>query len=94
MILLKIDSLRISVREPKGDAPGTTDMDGVTNWRKTLQRMKVEARDVHFVRRFGDVQSVKTSQNACMQSRVDPSCSSSGPQVGEGLVLERLDHVP
>src|SRR5262245_33397821 len=70
VILFKIDAPRVPLLELEGDAPWTIDMHRISNWRKSLQRVIVEAGKVHLFRFDCDVHPIKSGEDACVQLRV------------------------
>jgi hypothetical protein len=77
MVLLEIDTAGSAIFEFKGDAPRSVDMDRITLRIESMQRMKVEAGNVHFVSPDGDI---------------DLRTFALRPQLRKGFAPERSDH--
>jgi hypothetical protein len=71
MILFQINVPSVAVRKFERNTPGAVDMDRVSSWLKTSQRMEVEPRQVHFFYAFYLFKSVKTQIYPSLQSRLN-----------------------
>ena len=69
MILLEIDAEGFAVLEFEGDAPWSIDVIALRI--ESLQGMKVEAGNVHFLRSDGDVEAIEPCENSFMHLRID-----------------------
>jgi hypothetical protein len=92
MVLFEIDATGLAVFEFEGDAPWSIDVDRIALGIEPLQGMKVEARDVHFLRSDGNVETVESRKNALMHLRIDLRTTALGPQFRKGLALEGSGH--
>jgi hypothetical protein len=71
MILFEIDVAGLAILKFKGNAPRPIDVDRIAPWVEPLQGMKVEARNVHFLRPDGDIQTIEPRENAFVHFRID-----------------------
>ena len=92
MVLLEIDAAGLAIFELEGYAPRPIDMDRIAFWIESLQRVKVEARDVHFLGSDGDVEAVEPCKNAPVHFRIYLRPLALGPQFRKGLALKSSDH--
>jgi hypothetical protein len=92
MVLLEVDTARVSGIELECNAPRPVDMNGVANRGEASQRVEVEPGQVHLFRRIHDIQPVETDQNALMQFGIDPGAAAFRPQIGQRLAAKRQDH--
>jgi hypothetical protein len=94
VVLLEIDAAGLAIFEFERDAPRSIDMDRVAFRVESLQRMKIETRDVHFLGPDGDIETVQSCENALMHLRIDLRTPALGPEVKEGLALEEFGSHP
>ena len=66
MVLLEIDPASVAVFEFKRDAPRSVDVNRIALWIEAMQRMKVEAWDVHFLRPHGVRRSSRAKIRLCI----------------------------
>jgi hypothetical protein len=92
MVLLEIDAAGFAIFEFEGDAPRSIDVDRIALRIEALQGMKVEARNVHFLSSYGDVETVEPRENEFMHLRVDFRTPALRPQLRKDLALEGSDH--
>lgn len=92
MVLLEIDAAGFAIFEFEGDAPWPIDVHRITPRIESLQGMKVEARNVHFLGSDGNVETVEPCENAFMHLRIDLRTLAPGPQFRKGLASEGSDH--
>jgi hypothetical protein len=92
MVLLEIDAAGFAILEFKGDAPRSIDVDGIALRIKSLQGMKVEAGEVHFLGSDGDVETIESCENSFMHLRIDLRTLVPGPEFRKGLAFEGSDH--
>jgi hypothetical protein len=92
MVLLEINAAGFAVFEFKSDTPRAVDVDRVAPRIETLQGMKVEAGNVHFLGSDGDVETVESCENAFMHLRVDLRSLAVTPKFRESLAFEGSDH--
>jgi hypothetical protein len=71
VVLLEIDSASFAVFELEGDAPWSIDMDRIAPRIVSVQGMKVEARNIHFLGSDDDVETIEPCENALMHLRID-----------------------
>jgi UDP-N-acetyl-D-mannosaminuronic acid transferase (WecB/TagA/CpsF family) len=64
VVLLKIDAAGLTVFEFKRYAPRSVDVNRIALWIEALQRMKVEAWDVHFLGSNGHIEAIESRKNA------------------------------
>jgi hypothetical protein len=67
MILFQINVPSVAVRKFERNAPRAVDMDRVSSWLKTSQRMEVKPWQVHFFYAFYLFKSVKTQIYSSLQ---------------------------
>ncbi len=92
MILLEIDAAGFAIFEFESDAPWSIDVDRVPLRIEALQRMEVEAGNVHFLRSDSDIETIKPGENALMHLGIDLRTPALGPQLRQGLAFEGPDH--
>ena len=92
MVLLKIDAAGFAIFEFEGDAPRSIDVDRITLRIESLQGMKVEARNAHFLGSNRDVETIEPCENALMHLRIDLRTPALGPQFRKGPAFEGPDH--
>src|ERR1700680_5276727 len=92
MILLEIDATGLAIFEFEGNAPWSINVDRIAPRIKSLQGMKVEARNVHFLGSDGDVETIEPRENAFVHLRVNLRTLASGPELRKRLALESSDH--
>lgn len=92
MILLKIDAVRVAVRELERNTPRAVYVDCVPDGIETFQRVKVEARQVHFLDYGCNVQAIKADENAGPDPEIYPGALAL-PKSGELLAFERSDQI-
>jgi hypothetical protein len=94
VILLEIDPESVAMIEFEGDALRSIHVNRVACRPEALQRMKIEAREVHFLGSCSSIQPVQSAKDAFMQPDVDLRGSAALPQIGERLAPEAFDHPP
>jgi hypothetical protein len=94
MVLLEIDAAGLAILEFEGDAPWSVDMDRIALRIETVQGMKVEAGNVHFLGSDGDVETIEPCENALMHLRIDLRTLALGPKFRKGFAFEGSDHKP
>jgi hypothetical protein len=92
MVLLEIDATGFAVFELERNAPRSIDVDGITLRIESLQGMKVESRNIHFLGPDRDVETIEPRENALMHLRIDFRTLALGPKLRKGLALEGSDH--
>jgi hypothetical protein len=92
MVLLEIDVTRFAILELEGDAPRAIDVDRIASRIEPVQRMKIEAWDVHFLSSDGDIQTVEPCKNAFVHFYIDLRTLAPCPQFRKGFVLEGPYH--
>ena len=90
MILFEIDAAGFAIFEFEGDAPGSIDVNRIAPRVESVQRMKVEARNVHFLGSNRNIEPVQPGENALI--RIDLRTLALGPKLRKGLALEGSDH--
>src|SRR6266536_3272206 len=93
VILLEIDATGLAIFEFKGNAPWSIDVDRIALWLEPMQRMKIEAWDVHFLGSDGDIKTVEPRKNALVHLRIDLRTLARGPQLRKGFAFEGPDHI-
>ena len=71
MVLFEIDAPRLTVFELECDTPGSIDVDRIAFRIESLQGVKVETWDVHFLGPDGYIETVEPRKNAFTRFRVD-----------------------
>jgi hypothetical protein len=79
MVLPEIDAAGLAIFELEGNAPRSIDVDRIAFRIESVQRMKVEARDVHFLGSDGNVEAVEPCKNALVHFRIDLRTPALGP---------------
>src|ERR1700712_3187860 len=92
MILLEIDAAGFAVLEFESDAPGSVDVNRIALGIEPVQRMKVEAGNVHFLGPYSNVEPIEPCEDTLMHLRVDLRTFALGPKVREGLAFKGPDH--
>jgi hypothetical protein len=92
MVLFEVDTAGFTVFEFESDAPRSVDVDRIALRIESLQGMKVEAWDVHFLGPDSNVETIQPCENALMHLRVDLRTFALGPQFRKGLAFESSDH--
>ena len=92
MVLLEIDAAGFAVLEFKSDTPRAIDVDRVAPRIESLQGMKVEAGNVHFLGSDRDVETIESCKNAFMHLHVDLRGLAVTPKFRESLAFEGSDH--
>jgi hypothetical protein len=92
MVLLEIDTTGLAILEFKGNAPWSVHVDRIAPWVEPVQRMKIEAWDVHFLSSNGDIETVEARKNALVHLRVDLRTLARGP-LRKGFAFEGADHI-
>jgi hypothetical protein len=93
MILLEVNATGLAIFEFEGDTPRSIDVNRITPRIKSLQGMKVEARNVHFLGSNRDVKAIEPRENAFVHLRIDLRTLAFGPELGKRLALESSDHI-
>src|SRR5258708_992319 len=94
VILLEIDAKGIAFFEFERDAPRPIDVDRIALWFKSLQGMKVETRNVHFLGPNSNVKTIESCKNALIHFCIDLRTLAPGPKLRKGLAFEGPDHAP
>ena len=92
MVLLEIDVAGLAILEFEGDAPWSIDMNRIALRIESLQGMKVETRNIHFLGSNDDIETIEPCENAPMHLRIDLRTLALGPKFRKGLALEGSDH--
>src|SRR5437660_12288900 len=92
MILFEIDATSLAIFEFECDAPRSIDVDRIALRIEPMQGMMIEAREVHFFRPDGNIETVQPRENALVHLRVDLRTPAFRPQLRKGLALEGADH--
>ena len=92
MVLLEIDTTGIAIFEFESDAPRSIDVDRVALRIEPLQRMKIEARNIHFLGSDGDIGSIEPREDTLVHLRIDLRTLALGPELRKRLALESSDH--
>src|SRR5258707_12600836 len=92
VVLLEIDATGFAIFELEGDAPRSIDVDRIALRIKPLQRMKIEARNVHFLGSDGDIETIEPCENSFVQSSRRSSNSCPWPIAPKGFAFESSDH--
>jgi hypothetical protein len=92
MVLLEIDPASVAVFEFERDAPRSVDVNRIALWIEAMQRMKVEAWNVHFLRPHGDVETVESREKPFVHFRINLRTPALRPQLRKGFALEGPDH--
>jgi hypothetical protein len=71
MTLLEINAARFAIFEFESNAPGSVHVNRIALWIESLQQMKVEARDVHFLGLNGDLETIKPCENMLVHLGID-----------------------
>ena len=90
MVLLEIDAAGLAIFEFEGNAPRSIDVDRIAFRIESLQRMKVEAPDVHFLSSDDNVEAVEPCKNAFVHFRIDLRSPALRPQFRKGLALKEF----
>jgi hypothetical protein len=64
VVLLEIDATGFAILEFEGDAPRSIDVDRIARRIEPVQRVKVEAWDIHLFGSNGNVETVEPGENA------------------------------
>jgi hypothetical protein len=88
MILFEIDTAGFAVLEFESDAPRSVDVDRIAFRIESLQGMKVEAWDVHFLSSDSNVETIEPRENAFVHFRIDLRALALGPKLGQGFAFE------
>jgi hypothetical protein len=94
MILLEIDAAGLAILEFEGDAPWSINVRRITLRIESLQGMKVETRNVHFLGSDSDIKTVEPCENALMHLRIDLRTLAPGPKLRKGFASQGSDHKP
>src|SRR6267378_2414066 len=92
VVLLEIDATGFAIFELEGDAPRSIDVDRIALRIKPLQRMKIEARNVHFLGSDGDIETIEPCENSFMHIRTDLRTLALGPEFRKSRAFEGSDH--
>jgi hypothetical protein len=79
VVLFEIDATGFAIFELERDAPRSIDVDRIALRIKPLQRMKIEARNVHFLMSDGDIETIESRENSFMHLRIDLRTLALGP---------------
>jgi hypothetical protein len=71
MVLLEVDTAGFAIIELESDAPRSIDVNRITFRIESVQGMKVEAGNVHFLRPNRDVETIEPCENALMHLRIN-----------------------
>jgi hypothetical protein len=94
VVLFEINAVGMAIFEFECDAPWSINMDRIAGWIESLERVKVEAGNVHFVRPHRNVQAIQSPKDPFMQLRINLRSPSLSPQFGEAFAFEGPDHDP
>ena len=92
MVLLEIDATGFAIFEFEGDAPRSVDVNRITPGIESLQGVKVEARNVHFLGPHRDVETIEPCENTFMHLRIDLRTLTLGPKFRKSFAFEGSDH--
>jgi hypothetical protein len=92
MVSFEIDVAGLAIFEFERDAPRSIDVDRIAFRIESLQGMKVEARNVHFLGSDGGVEPIEPCENSFMHLRIDLRTLALGPKFRKGLAFEGSDH--
>ena len=92
MVLFEIDATGLAIFEFKGNAPWSIDVDRIALWVEPMQRMKIEAWDVHFLSSNGDVEAVEPRKNAFVHLCIDLRTLAFAPKLRQRLAFKGSDH--
>lgn len=93
MVLLEIDATSLAIFEFERNAPRSIDVNRIASWFEAVQRVKIEARNVHFLSPDSDIKTVEPGKDALMHFCVDFRTLALGPQLRKGLAFEGSDHI-
>jgi hypothetical protein len=94
MVLFEIDAAGFAIFEFEGNAPWSIDMDGIALRIESLQGMKVEAWNVHFLGSDRDIETIQSCEDTFMHLRIDLRTLAPIPQLRKRLAFEGSDHGP
>jgi hypothetical protein len=94
VVLFEIHAIGIAAFEFECDAPWSINMDRIADWIESLERVKVEAGNVHFLRPHRNVEAIQPRKDPFMQLRINLRSSSFSPQLGEAFAFKGPDHDP
>jgi hypothetical protein len=92
MVLFEINAAGFAVLEFEGDTPWSIDVDRIASWIEPLQGMKVEAWNVHLFGPDGNIETVKTRENALVHFRIDLRTFAPTPKFRKRLAFEGSYH--
>jgi hypothetical protein len=92
MILLQVNFVGVTVSKLECDTPRAVHMNRVAHRLKAPQRMELRSSEVHVLRTPGLIKTVQQTQDAAFQAPVDPTRMTLAPKLGQGFMLEGLDH--
>jgi hypothetical protein len=84
-----VHNRRAKLVKLESETPRPVDMNRVSQ-RLATQRVEVEARKVHFLRRLNDTKTIKAQQDALMHLQIDLRRLAVQPQFGSALFLNVL----
>jgi len=92
VVLFEVNAISIATFEFECDAPWSIDMDRIAGWIESLERVKVEAGNVHFLRSHRNVEAVQPRKDSFMQLRINLCSSSLSPQLGKAFAFKGPYH--
>jgi hypothetical protein len=92
MVLLQIDSKRVTLAELEGDAPRTVDVDRVPWWSMTAQSVKIESWKTKVGWRGCRVQCIQHHERSRVEILTDPAASSFLKELFQTLVTPGSYH--
>jgi hypothetical protein len=91
MVLLQIDTERISILKLEGDAPGAVNVDGVP-LRLPLKAMKVPAGDIHILWHGSHVQGIKDLETPFLEGSGHLGANPIPEKLFQSLMFEAPYH--
>jgi len=71
MVLFEVQDIGVAVAKLESDAPWSVYMCRVSRWCVTLQRVKVEAGEIHIFGRCNGIKGIQPPQDTLVKPRVD-----------------------
>jgi hypothetical protein len=87
VILFEVDPAGVAILEFERNATRPIHVDRIARGIEASQSMEIKAGDVHFLGRRHGIQTIQTTEDACMHFRIDLRRSSLLPKFGESLAL-------
>jgi hypothetical protein len=79
VVLFEVDATCLAIFELEGNAPGSVDVDRIALRIESLQGMKVETGNVHFLGPDGYVETIESREDAFVYFRIDLRTSAPLP---------------